>query len=68
MTLMTNKQSYNIAIQIENMRNLLKQKKITTKEFTDFIDNEMLLHQEWASGIYKDPDTHRICSSKKRSK
>jgi len=43
----TNNQSYNTVIQIENMRNLLKQKKITTKEFTDFIDSEILLHQEW---------------------
>jgi hypothetical protein len=44
---MTNKQSNNTVIQIENMRNFLKQKKITTKEFTDFIDSEILLHHEW---------------------
>jgi len=58
----TNKQS------MENMRFLFQHKKITIEEFRDYIDSEMLLNPEWASGIYKDPETHKICSSKKRSK
>jgi len=44
----TNKQS------MENMRFLFQHKKITIEEFRDYIDSEMLLNPEWASGIYKE--------------